>query len=44
MLMDKVTGASNSVVQKRYITLSVHRKSVEEARTFFDRMTAERSA
>ena len=39
MLMDKVTGASNSVVQERYITLSVHRKNVEEARTIFDRVT-----
>jgi len=41
MLMDKVTGASNSVLQERYITLSVHRKSVEEARAFFDRVTAD---
>ena len=39
--MDKVTDSSNSVVQERYITLSVHRKSIEEARTFFDRVTAE---
>ena len=38
MLMDKVTDSSNSVTQERYITLSVHRKSVEEARTFFDRV------
>ena len=37
MLMDKVTDSSNSVAQERYITLSVHRKSVEEARPFFDR-------
>ncbi len=41
MLMDKVTDSSNSVVQERYITLSVHRKNVEEARTFFDRVTAD---
>ena len=27
MLMDKVTDSSNSVVQERYITLSVHRKA-----------------
>ena len=39
MLMDKVTDSSNSVVQERYITLSVHRKNIEEARTFFDRVT-----
>ena len=38
MLMDKVTDSSNSVAQERYITLSVYRKSVEEARTFFDRV------
>ena len=41
MLMGKVTDSSNSVVQERYITLSVHRKSIEEARTFFDRVTAD---
>ena len=41
MLMDKVTDSSNSVVQERYITLSVHRKTVDEARTFFDRVTAD---
>ena len=41
MLLDKVTDSSNSVVQERYITLSVHRKSIDEARTFFDRVTAD---
>ena len=41
MLMNKVTDSSNSVVQERYVTLSVHRKSIEEARTFFDRVTAD---
>ncbi len=41
MLMDKVTDSSNSVVQERYVTLSVHRKNVEEARSFFDRVTAD---
>ena len=41
MLMDKVDDSSNSVVQERYITLSVHRKSIDEARTFFDRVTAD---
>lgn len=34
MLLDKVTDSSNSVVQERYITLSVHKKNIEEARTF----------
>ena len=37
MLTGKVTDASNSVVQERYLTLSAHRKYVGEARTFFDR-------
>ena len=37
MLTEKVSGAVNSVVQERYITLSVHRKSNEEARVFFSR-------
>ena len=41
MLMDKVTDSSNSVVQERYVTLSVHRKNIEEARAFFDRVTAD---
>lgn len=37
MLMDKVSDASNSVVQERYVTLSVHKKNIDEARSFFDR-------
>ena len=37
ILLDKVTDSSNSVVQERYITLSAHKKNIEEARTFFDR-------
>ena len=41
MLLSKVTGESNSLAQDRYITLSVHRKNVEEARTFFNRATHE---
>lgn len=39
MLLDKVTDSSNSVVQERYITVSAHKKNVEEARTFFARST-----
>ena len=41
MLTGKVTDASNSVVQERYMTFSVHKKTVEEARIFFDRVTAD---
>ena len=44
MLLDKVTDSSNSVVQERYITLSVHKKNVEEARTFFDRTVHDASS
>lgn len=35
------TGSSNSVVQERYITVSTHKKNVDEARTFFDRVTSD---
>ncbi len=38
MLISKVTGASNSVVQERYITVSVHKRNIEEARVFFARV------
>ena len=41
MLMSKATGASSSVEQERYITVSVHKKDIEEARTFFARVTHE---
>ena len=41
MLTGKVTDASNSVVQERYLTLAAHRKDVGEARTFFDRVSGE---
>lgn len=37
MLLGKVTDSSNSVVQERYLTISTHRKTPEEARAFFDR-------
>ena len=38
MLLDKVTDFSNSMVQERYVTVSAHKKTPEEARTFFDRV------
>ena len=37
MLMDKAVGA-NSIVQDRYITISVNRKNVEDARLYFARI------
>ncbi len=41
ILTDKVVGGDGLVVQDRYITLSAHRRSTEEARTFFDRVSQE---
>lgn len=40
MLLAKATG-SNSMVQDKYITVSVFKKSIEEARAYFSRVTTE---
>ena len=40
MLLDKATGA-NSIVQDKYMTISVNKKSVEDARTYFARVGAD---
>lgn len=40
MLTDKVKGA-NSIIQEKYITVSISRKNIEEARVYFKRVTAE---
>ena len=40
MLLDKATGA-NSIVQDKYITISINKKSVEDARTYFARFGAD---
>ncbi|MCI9068256.1 MAG: DUF87 domain-containing protein [Lachnospiraceae bacterium] len=37
MLLDKAAGA-NSMVQERYVTVSAHKQSVEEARNYFARV------
>jgi len=37
MLLDKATGA-NSIVQDKYVTVSVAKKSAEEARNYFSRI------
>ena len=34
MLLEKATGA-NSIIQEKYITISVCKKNVEEARNYF---------
>lgn len=43
MLLDKATGA-NGIMQEKYLTVSVARKDVDEARTYFSRIGADLSA
>lgn len=40
MLLEKATGA-NSIIQEKYITISVCKKNVEEARNYFARVGAD---
>ena len=40
MLLDKATS-SNSMVQEKYVTVSCYKKTIEEARTYFARVTTE---
>ena len=40
MLMDKATG-SNAIIQDKYVTISVVRKSIEDARIYFARVGAD---
>lgn len=40
MLLEKATGA-NSIVQDKYMTISVSKKNVEDARTYFARVGAD---
>lgn len=40
MLLDKATGA-NATVQEKYVTISINKKSVEDARTYFARVGAD---
>lgn len=41
MLIDKATGSHNSIVQEKYITVSVRKKNIEEARIYFNRINNE---
>ena len=43
MLLDKA-AEGNGIVQERYITVSVERRSIEEARSFFARVGSDLSA
>lgn len=38
MLRSKVSGTNNSIFQERYLTVSIHKKSIDEARTYFARV------
>ena len=40
MLLEKATGA-NGIMQEKYITISVGKKDIEEARTYFSRVGAD---
>lgn len=40
MLLDKTIG-TDAIVQEKYITVSIHKKSVQEARNYFARVGAE---
>ncbi|MCQ4794161.1 ATP-binding protein [Anaerofustis stercorihominis] len=40
ILIEKATGA-NSIVQEKYMTVSINRKNIEEARNYFKRVGAE---
>ena len=43
MLLDKATGA-NGMMQEKYVTVSVHKKDISEARTYFARIATDLSA
>ena len=34
----KITGTNNSIYQERYLTVSVHKRSIDDARTYFARI------
>lgn len=42
MLMDKALGA-NSIIQEKFLTISINKKTIEEARTYFSRISADLS-
>ena len=38
MLLSKITGTNNSIYQERYLTVSVYKRSIDDARTYFARI------
>ena len=43
MLLEKSTG-SNGIIQEKYLTITIDKKSIEEARTYFSRVSADLSS
>lgn len=41
MLHSKISEINNSIIRERYLTISVFKKSIDEARTFFSRVGTE---
>ena len=41
MLRSKISETNNSIIQERYLTISVFKKNIDEARTFFSRVGTE---
>lgn len=41
MLRSKISETNNSIIRERYLTISVFKKSIDEARTFFSRVGTE---
>jgi len=44
MLVDKAINANNNIVQEKYITVSVIKKDIEEARSYFVRIGSDLQA
>lgn len=40
-ILNGVVAEANNIVQDRYITVSIHKKSIEEARSYFNRVGSE---
>ena len=43
MLMDKATGA-NGITQEKYVTITVYKRDIEDARAYFTRIGADLAA
>lgn len=38
MLLSKISDTNNSILRERYLTISIHKKNIDEARTYFARV------